>query len=145
MARSTVVVPETARVRRERAPVGRIEFSTPDLPAFTVRRERLLALLDLAAHQRLLAVVAPPGYGKTSLLAQWADDQRARRVRWVTLTAEHNDPARLALDLCGALEGPDQPFTDRLLPRLETGGQHLGRAFLAALIDEIAELPPTTL
>ena len=38
-----------------------------------VTRTRLLARLIADARPPVLAVVAPPGYGKTTLLAQWAE------------------------------------------------------------------------
>ena len=53
-----------------------------------VRRERLLGRLARTAEQPLILLVAPPGYGKTTALAQWAEqdgrDGRIATVRgWV--------------------------------------------------------------
>src|SRR5258705_8258152 len=46
----------------------------PPVPAphRTVARPRLLRRLDAAARGKLTLVVAPQGYGKSVLLAQWA-------------------------------------------------------------------------
>ena len=38
----------------------------------TVRRTRTLRRLRAARNRRVVKVLAPPGYGKTSLVAQWA-------------------------------------------------------------------------
>jgi LuxR family maltose regulon positive regulatory protein len=38
--------------------------------------------------------VAPPGYGKTTLLAQWSQ-RKGHRVGWITVYSHDNDPAVL--------------------------------------------------
>src|SRR5262245_46742479 len=49
----------------------------PRVRAGVVRRERLVRRLEQAAAVPVLLLVAPAGYGKTTLLAQWV--QRDRR------------------------------------------------------------------
>jgi ATP/maltotriose-dependent transcriptional regulator MalT len=44
-----------------------------------VRRKRLTALLDESAAQAIL-IVAPAGYGKTSLVTEWVE--RRESVAW---------------------------------------------------------------
>jgi len=39
----------------------------------------------------VVCVVGPAGYGKTTLLAQWAD-RTAYRVGWVSVDRRGNDP-----------------------------------------------------
>ena len=50
-----------------------------------------------------MAVVAPAGYGKTTLLAQWAA-RLGPRVAWVSLDDRDNDPAVLLTYLAVALD-----------------------------------------
>ena len=67
----------------------------------TVARPRLLAPL-IACPQRLAVLVAPAGWGKTTVLAQWAAaDPRPFVV--VALTEAHDDPDVLAVALEGAM------------------------------------------
>jgi len=115
------------------------------VPAFAVPRDRLVAFLDVAAQRRATVVVAPPGYGKTVLLSQWAAVHRTRRVRWLTLRPEDNEPARLARDLCGALETGRRPLAGPVLGRLHPGGPKMGSAFATALVAALESVPPTTL
>ena len=63
------------------------------------------ALLDrLAASQApVITVVAPPGYGKTTLLAQWAE-RVWPRVAWVSCDDGDNDPVVLLSALAVALD-----------------------------------------
>ena len=58
------------------------------------------------ADQPVISVAAPTGYGKTTLLAQWA--QRAgRRATWVTADERDNDPAVLLAAVAAALDRVD--------------------------------------
>jgi len=59
-----------------------------------VSRVALLDLLEGSRHASVIAVLAPPGYGKTTLLSQWAD-RDPRRFGWVAIDQDDNDPAVL--------------------------------------------------
>jgi LuxR family transcriptional regulator, maltose regulon positive regulatory protein len=98
-----------------------------------VRRERLLERLRAGSGRALTMVIAPAGFGKTTLLAMWYQAETARKpVAWLTLDEGDNDPAVLwsyvieALRLvCPAAGLPAAPpmadaaaFTDVVLPRL---------------------------
>jgi LuxR family maltose regulon positive regulatory protein len=73
----------------------------------TVRRSRLLRQLRGARDRRVISVIAPPGYGKTSLLVQWvARDTRA--TAWLTADDGDNDPVVFLTYLAVAI--------DRVLP-----------------------------
>jgi LuxR family transcriptional regulator, maltose regulon positive regulatory protein len=78
---------------------------SPGVPA---ARERLVlrtALIDRLRRsgEPVISVVAPPGYGKTTLLAQWAQ-QVEPRVAWVSCERFHNDPVALWGDILAALD-----------------------------------------
>jgi LuxR family transcriptional regulator, maltose regulon positive regulatory protein len=45
----------------------------PRARAGTVRRSALLDRLAAGDPRRIVSVVAPPGYGKTTLLSQWTE------------------------------------------------------------------------
>ena len=63
------------------------------------------ALVDrlAAAQSPIITVVAPPGYGKTMLLAQWAE-RIGPRVAWISCDDEDNDPVVLLSALAVALD-----------------------------------------
>lgn len=46
--------------------------NVPHLPSLTIDRIRLLEKLQVATQRKLTLIVAPPGYGKTTLIAQYA-------------------------------------------------------------------------
>jgi LuxR family maltose regulon positive regulatory protein len=49
-----------------------------------VPRTALLDLLEASSRTPVAAILAPPGYGKTTLLAQWAEHD-PRAFGWLTL------------------------------------------------------------
>jgi LuxR family maltose regulon positive regulatory protein len=65
----------------------------------TVLVDRLLA----ASAVPVVCVVAPAGYGKTTLLAQWARD-KGSPVGWVSVDQRDNDPAVLLTYIAVALD-----------------------------------------
>src|SRR3954454_18749357 len=69
----------------------------------TVRRPKLLARLDGAPAASLILLVAPGGYGKTTLLSQWIA-QSAAVCAWVTADRDDTDPSFLARHIAVALQ-----------------------------------------
>jgi LuxR family maltose regulon positive regulatory protein len=57
----------------------------------------------MRSPEPLFTIVAPPGYGKTTLLTQWAE-RREPRVAWVSCERSDNDPVTLWDDILTALE-----------------------------------------
>ena len=94
---------------RDRGTVPRLAFelleskfhppaARPGIVARTALVERLAA-----ARAPFIGVVAPPGYGKTTLLAQWAE-RVGPRVAWVSCDDGDNDPVVLLSALAVALD-----------------------------------------
>ncbi|MGH3099695.1 MAG: hypothetical protein ACRDPU_01790, partial [Thermoleophilia bacterium] len=69
----------------------------PGIVSRTALVDRLLA----SDHVPVVCVVAPAGYGKTTLLSQWAE-QRGRAA-WVSLDERDNDPEILLACAAAAL------------------------------------------
>ncbi len=68
----------------------------------------------------VVSIVAPPGYGKSALLSQWADETQ-RRVAWVSIEAEDNDPAVLLAYIAAALDRVQPIDVDVLRTRAPPG------------------------
>lgn len=71
-------------------------YAVPEPARYEFDRVRLLDRIDAAAPS-LVLVIAPAGYGKSTLLAQFARQQR--QVAWVTLSQDATDVRDLALSL----------------------------------------------
>jgi LuxR family transcriptional regulator, maltose regulon positive regulatory protein len=74
----------------------------PELRAGMVSRTALVNRLRTATT-RVMTVSAPAGYGKTTLLGQWAE-RDARHFAWVTLDERDNDPIVLLRHVAAALD-----------------------------------------
>ena len=66
-------------------------------------RPSLLGRLTAASRVPVVALVAPPGYGKTTVLAQWVE-QDPRPFVWLSVDQHDNDPAVLLTYLAVALD-----------------------------------------
>jgi len=122
------------------ASVSRSKTTVPGLPADFVRRPELLSVLDDGADRALTLVCAPPGYGKTLLLADWARSQDTP-CAWVALDEEDDDPRRLWTAVLAALTAcPAVPEESRLrslvVPRTTVGVE-----FLTDLLEALAAAP----
>ncbi len=99
------------------ATAGTLEpkFHAPATRPGVVARTTLLNRL-LTSDEPVITVVAPPGYGKTTLLAQWAE-QLGPRVAWVSCERTDNDPVALWTAVITALGqiAPVSPAASQLL------------------------------
>jgi LuxR family transcriptional regulator, maltose regulon positive regulatory protein len=76
------------------------KLSVPDRRAGSVSRAGLIEMAR-AADRRVVGVTAPAGYGKSTLLAQWAEAED-RPVGWVSLDRLDDDPAAVLSVLAAA-------------------------------------------
>ncbi|WP_344737601.1 AAA family ATPase [Microbacterium awajiense] len=76
------------------------KLAVPSLPPGSVSRR---AVIGRAARSdaRVIAVSAPAGFGKTTLLAEWAQLEE-REIAWVSLDAGDDDPTALLTLLASA-------------------------------------------
>src|SRR4051812_480829 len=81
-------------------PESKLERPRPR-PGIT-QRSRVLAAIDAAGPVPVVAVVAPAGYGKTTVLSQWATEKDPHSV-WLSCDEGDNDPAVLLTCLAAAL------------------------------------------
>jgi LuxR family transcriptional regulator, maltose regulon positive regulatory protein len=86
----------------------------------SVRRSGLLDRLRASPDAPVVSVVGPPGYGKSALLSQWAEDT-PRRVAWVSIEDEDNDPAVLLAYIAAALDRVQPIDVDVLRTRAPPG------------------------
>src|SRR5439155_8916001 len=98
--------PPLHRTRRCRMPCWPpSSICRPPRPGL-VRRPRLTARLSAGLRGPLTLLVAPAGFGKTTLLADWraAQQQGAWPLAWLALDAGDNDLARFLRYVIAALQ-----------------------------------------
>jgi LuxR family transcriptional regulator, maltose regulon positive regulatory protein len=82
----------------------------------TISRTSLIDRLARDDPRPIVSVAAPPGYGKTTLLAQWAARDR-QAFAWVSLDERDNDPKVLLRYVAEALDAV-QPVGERVFEAL---------------------------
>ncbi|MHA6615901.1 helix-turn-helix transcriptional regulator [Pseudonocardia sp. DLS-67] len=119
------------------------EFKTtpPALPRDLVPRPALRRALDGGADRALTLVCAPPGFGKSLLLAEWVKRCPEIPAAWVSLDEEDEDPRLFWGAVLAALQGcPAVPPSNRL-HRLVVSRTTVERDFLDDLLAALAALP----
>jgi LuxR family maltose regulon positive regulatory protein len=121
----------------------------PLVRAETVRRSQLVKRLADSGARPIVSVVAPAGYGKTTLLAQWAENS-GQAFAWVSVDEKDNDPKVLLTYVAEALDAVE-PVGARVFEALASWGSsvpgsvvpRLGRAFasmttrVALVLDDV--------
>ncbi|HEV8251344.1 MAG TPA: AAA family ATPase, partial [Gaiellaceae bacterium] len=76
------------------APVLESKLTAPGVRPGHVARQRLVSRLSGFVPQKLTVLAAPAGFGKTTLLAEWFENEPRGSVAWVTLDEHDDDPLR---------------------------------------------------
>src|SRR6266567_6336016 len=85
-----------------------------------VGRLPLIERLARGDPRPIVSVVAPPGYGKTTLLSQWAE-RNGQSFAWVSVEEPDNDPKVLLTYVAEALNKV-QPIDERVFDALASAG-----------------------
>jgi LuxR family maltose regulon positive regulatory protein len=84
----------------------------------------------------IVLVVAPPGFGKTTLLAQW-NELDGRPFAWVSLDAKDNDPLVLWNYVVAAIRRIEPGFGSEFDPVLNSAGGMMLDALLPRILNEL--------
>jgi LuxR family maltose regulon positive regulatory protein len=128
-----------------------VKFSVPQPRPGMVSRVDMIDATR-SSDCRVVGVTAPAGYGKTTLLAQWASLED-RRVAWVSLDRYDDDPAILLTllasayarvspgngDLVADMSGLCVDALGRAAPRLASAFQSSPEPFVL-MVDDLQEL-----
>jgi LuxR family transcriptional regulator, maltose regulon positive regulatory protein len=107
-----------------------------------VARPRLMQRLNAGLGRRLTLVSAQAGFGKTTLLSNWArGDALAGRVAWLSLDAGDQDPTRFMSYLVAALQTVAPELGQDLTSAFRAPQPPPAEALLTSLINQIAALP----
>lgn len=113
----------------------------PQLAWGLVERPRLLDLLGgQLARRRLTVVVAPPGYGKTTLVAHWLSTLN-NPTAWFSVDKLDNDLATFAYYFTAAVRTVYPNFGDLVFALLSAPQPPSPTVTADALIEDLANLP----
>ena len=86
----------------QRSPIGDLRYTVPETQGDVLRRQRLLDFLYENIDRPLQLICAPAGYGKTTLLADFARDTDLT-VCWYSVDPLDSDPNSFVLHLMEAV------------------------------------------
>src|SRR3954454_16140226 len=120
--------------------VAPVASGVPAPAPHELRRERLLEVLHKHRARPLILLVAPAGFGKSTLAATYARESGGA-VAWLTLREAERDPRRLFTRLARALEDGfgNRGSLPQLRRGLAEGADGVGLARL--LLDDLEHAP----
>jgi LuxR family maltose regulon positive regulatory protein len=111
----------------------------PSIRPRLISRPRLAERMSEGMHRKLTLISAPAGFGKSTLLSEWAVCCR-RPVAWLSLDKGDNDPVRFLVYLMAALQGIAPDFGKRALSALQSPKPPPVASVLEGLINELAAI-----
>ena len=118
-------------------------IQVPPLRPESVSRTALVNKLRAATVVPLATIVAPAGYGKTTLLSQWAA-RDSRPFAWVSIDDRDNDPAVLLRHIAAAL-AEEAPLPRHLVASLRAMGPSIWTAAVPRLSGALRARGPLVL
>ena len=124
------------------APVLATKLFIPLPRSNIVVRSRLVERLNegLAAGRKLALISAPAGFGKTTLVSEWAAGC-GQPVAWLSLDEGENDPARFLTYLVAALQTIAADIGAGASAALQSPQPPATELILTNLLNEIAAIP----
>lgn len=115
------------------------KIQIPQRPHELISRPRLNALLQTSVQRKLVTLIAPAGYGKTSLLIDLANITPTR-VCWYTLDMYDADPWMFLSYLTAAIDHRFPGSVAQTTQIISGQGQTLLRSAVATLMREISAI-----
>src|SRR5262244_3665859 len=107
---------QSHRARRPQFDLVASKLHRPLMRPGTVHRSSLIERLTQGDLRPIVSVVAPAGYGKTTLLSQWAE-RNGQAFAWVSVDEPDNDPKVLLAYVAEALDAVE-PVGERVFEAL---------------------------
>ena len=115
------------------------KLNIPPARLIIVPRPRLIERLQEGLSYNLILISAPAGFGKTTLLVEWARQSQPRvRTAWVSLDEGDNDPVRFWDYFVTSLKMLQSDFGESTQALLHTPQPPPMEELLTVLINELA-------
>ena len=140
MATKAPAAPRSEVVASQRDLLLATKLHVPRPRPGLVARPRLAQRLDEGLGHGVVVVVAPAGYGKTVLLAEWTRSG-ACPAGWLSLDAGDNDPRRFWRHALVALEPVSPAISERVGPLAGSPAPPTFEPLVTALINDLVGDP----
>ncbi|MDP2754938.1 MAG: hypothetical protein Q8P40_11195 [Nitrospirota bacterium] len=116
------------------------KFFAPPRPAHDISRTFLTKRLDEGLSRKLTLVCAAAGFGKSTLVSQWAQDCPYPSA-WLSLDEEDRDPNRFLEYLVASLEVISQTVGSGLAAMLRGSPPASAETVLTLLLNQLSKIP----
>jgi LuxR family maltose regulon positive regulatory protein len=125
----------------EPTPLLTTKLTVPPTRSQIVSRFHLLKRLNDALSYQLTLLSAPAGFGKTTLLSEWAN-QCDQRLAWISLDNRDNDPDRFLSYLISAFQGihPEASIGESALAARQNPQPFAFDSVLTILVNDVAQI-----
>lgn len=116
------------------------KLQPPHLRDTLVERSRLLRILDAATAGKLAVVSSPAGFGKSTLLSQWAASisNGRGRVAWLSIDRLDNNLARFLKYLAAAFQRVDPLIAENAESLVDSSPVTPAESILTSIINELS-------
>jgi hypothetical protein len=125
---------------RERDELLATKVGIPRTRPDRLARARLFQRLNQGMARELILVCTPAGFGKTTLLADWAAGATLP-VAWLSLDPDDNDPMRFWRYVVAALDRVVGGLGEQVVPLLSPGGGTSTHGVVTTLINRLQDQP----
>lgn len=112
-------------------------FQIPPVAAKRLQRPELMERLQNGVSLPVTILSAPPGYGKTTILAQWAEEAK-QKIGWITLDRYDNDPAVFLEHFVRAMQSIQPGIGKAVFSMLQADKKPKMEDVLKKLLDDVA-------
>ncbi len=120
-------------------PLLQTKTSIPPARQNRVERPRLIEQINAGMKRTFTLIVAPAGFGKTTLIAEWARNA-SMPVAWLSLGPSERTPERFLSYLVHALRQISPQAGQTVLTMLHSGQAMPEEAILASLLNDLSEI-----
>ena len=120
------------------ATILRTKLFVPPLRPLLVPRPRLLDHLNDGANGKMILVAAPAGFGKTTLVTHWLQQQE-KPVAWLSLDENDNAPSRFFTYLLAAIHTVYPELGQSLSASLQSNQPPDDADVIPTLVNELAD------
>jgi LuxR family maltose regulon positive regulatory protein len=116
------------------------KFFAPPTPVHGIARPLLIQRLDEGLSRKLTLVCAAAGFGKSTLVSQWAQDCPFPSA-WLSLDVDDRDPSRFLEYVLGSLELVSQTVGVGLSAMLRGSPPASAETVLTLMVNQLAKIP----
>lgn len=118
-------------------PILTTKLYIPSIRSEIVSRPRLSEKLNTGLHRKLTLISAPAGFGKTTIVSEWAVDSKLP-VAWLSLDDGENDPTRFIVYLVAAIRTIAPDFGNDVMGMLQSPQPPPVDSILTTILNEIS-------